>query len=39
MERVKDGVVLRAAWTVRKPFIGPINRCLDFKVDRLMLRR
>ncbi len=39
MERVKDGVVLRAAWTVRKPFIGPVNLCLDFKIDSEVPRR
>jgi len=33
MERIKDGVVLKAAWTVRKPFIGPVNLCLDFKIE------
>jgi hypothetical protein len=33
MEKRKDGVRLMASWTVRKPFIGPVNLCLDFKAD------
>lgn len=33
MEKVKNGVLLKAAWTVRKPFIGPVSLCLDFKAD------
>lgn len=33
MEKVKNGVRLMAKWTVRKPFIGPVNLCLDFEAD------
>ncbi len=33
MEKVSNGVLLEASWTVRKPFIGPVNLCLDFKAD------
>lgn len=33
MEKSKDGVVLKASWTVRRPFIGPVSLCLDFKAD------
>lgn len=39
MEKVKDGIVLRVAWTVRKPFIGPVNLCLDFKAESEAPRR
>ncbi len=33
MEKSKDGVVLKASWTVRRRFIGPVNLCLDFEAD------
>lgn len=33
MEKVNNGVRLKAKWTVRKPFIGPVNLCLDFEAD------
>lgn len=33
MEKVDGGVRLSAAWTVRKPFIGAVNLCLDFEAD------
>ncbi|MCS6786677.1 MAG: DUF4845 domain-containing protein [Thiobacillaceae bacterium] len=31
MVKGDKGVRLTAAWTVRKPFIGPVNLCLDFE--------
>lgn len=39
MEKIEGGIVLRAAWTVRKPFIGPVNLCLDFKVESELPKR
>lgn len=33
MEKTKHGVLLKAAWTVRKPFIGPVHLCLDFEAS------
>ncbi len=33
MEKTQKGVRLTAAWTVRKPFLGPVHLCLDFKAD------
>ncbi len=33
VEKVGDGVRLYIAWSVSRPFIGPVSLCLDFEVD------